>query len=347
MYELFDRVQHMVLGESVLFEEGRETVYLALPAERIVRCVNRMNGAEFTEGRDFAFDPERGALRRLPGSRLPLFPAALRYPKRENAIFFPAPGANALESGEKSPTGLCFYAEGAFFAGYQAEIDYVTSAALPEAESTAGKLPGLRRILDSGRPLCVAFVGDSITNGSNASARVGAPPYQPPYAGLVAQRLSAVFSQVRMNNSAVGGTASCSGVEQLEKCLSHMTPDVLFIAFGMNELLAPAENYRANLVKIMETATQANPAMEFVLVSPMCGNQDWKLTPPEKSRELSAVLRELAAAQGRSYASVNEFCSQMTHGKNFFDVTGNGVNHPNDFLHRVYAEAVWRALDLD
>ena len=34
----------------------------------------------------------------------------------------------------------------------------------------------------------------------------------------------------------------------------------------------------------------------------------------------------------------------MLERKNYLDLSGNGVNHPNDFLHRIYAMRVLEVL---
>ena len=78
----------------------------------------------------------------------------------------------------------------------------------------------------------------------------------------------------------------------------------------------------------------------------MSGNPEWDLTPAGKDTVFARKLRQIAENGGArlAYAPVNELWHALIAGKRFLDVTGNGVNHPNDYGHRIYAAAaasVW------
>ena len=235
--------------------------------------------------------------------------------------------------------GLIRFDRRDFFARHQLEIDYRTEAEIPEPPPLpAGKLPRFRR--DGVRR--VALIGDSITEGWNATGFIGVPPFQPPYAKLVAERLHAV----EMRNFAVGGTGCRHGVAHLDSWLNDFTPDLLFIAYGMNDLLSvPPAGFREAASQLAAIARRRNPAMEFVLIGSMPGNAQWANTPPAATR---ALARELAAVAENdpaiAFVDVGGHWERCFGNKKFLDLTGNGVNHPNDFGHRFYAGTVLAAL---
>lgn len=150
-----------------------------------------------------------------------------------------------------------------------------------------------------------------------------------------------------MVNGAVSGSGSASGVEHLEACCREFPPALLFIAYGMNDLShLSEEGFGRNISRIVDAGLAKNPDMEFVLVSQMSGNPEWDLTPAGKDTVFARKLRQIAEDGGArlAYAPVNELWHALTAGKRFLDVTGNGVNHPNDYGHRIYAAAaasVW------
>ena len=47
---------------------------------------------------------------------------------------------------------------------------------------------------------------------------------------------------------------------------------------------------------------------------------------------------------GVALADVTEVWTWMNRHKHFLDLTGNGLNHPNDFGHRLYAQCILQLL---
>ena len=58
------------------------------------------------------------------------------------------------------------------------------------------------------------------------------------------------------------------------------------------------------------------------------------------------MLREIAASlQGVAVAPVNEgFRTLEKRGKTYWELTGNCINHPNDFSIRIYAQTLLAAM---
>jgi hypothetical protein len=82
-----------------------------------------------------------------------------------------------------------------------------------------------------------------------------------------------------------------------------------------------------------------------MLVSFLPGHRFWTPTVPGNesayNREmLSLVLHDESVAM----ADVQTIWRQIADQKNFYDLTGNGVNHPNDYGHRIYASVLLEML---
>jgi len=85
--------------------------------------------------------------------------------------------------------------------------------------------------------------------------------------------------------------------------------------------------------------------VEVILVATMLGNDQWRHTPREMFPLYLDALKSLAgtndqSAPGIALADLTSLWTEMLKRKRDSDLTGNGVNHPSDFGHRVYASAV-------
>jgi lysophospholipase L1-like esterase len=203
-----------------------------------------------------------------------------------------------------------------------------------------GCLEKTMELLMNKKPLTVCYSGDSITVGANASERTEAPPFMPPWRKLVVQNLARYFgTELTDHNFAVGGKNTDYGVETAPE-LAEKDPDLVFIAFGMNDAhRRDIPGYTERIKTIMDTVLKTNPDAEFVLVSSMLGNADWASTPVEEFPGMRDALASLCG-ENAVLADCTEMWTDLLKVKKFHDLTGNGVNHPNDFGHRIYAQVI-------
>jgi hypothetical protein len=71
----------------------------------------------------------------------------------------------------------------------------------------------------------------------------------------------------------------------------------------------------------------------------MTANPAWQYAAPELYPAYLDAVRALRRP-GFAVADVTPPWTWIAGRKNYHDLTGNGVNHPNDFGHRLYAEAI-------
>ena len=118
-------------------------------------------------------------------------------------------------------------------------------------------------------------------------------------------------------------------------------PDLFLVAFGMNDASCgcPAADYRENIRQMAAAMRAARPECDIIGVATMTANPDWNCYAPAL---YPAYRDELLAlrAPGFAAADVTAVWSWIAGRKKFLDLAGNGVNHPNDFGHRLYADVV-------
>jgi hypothetical protein len=71
----------------------------------------------------------------------------------------------------------------------------------------------------------------------------------------------------------------------------------------------------------------------------MLGNRDWIRLNHEAFPQYRDALAGLCQ-EGIALADMTSIWTEFFKRKQDWDLTGNGVNHPNDFGHRVYAQVL-------
>jgi len=316
-------------------EDGPVVGRLAFPAEELIAVRSADGARELAPGKDFELGPDRRTLVFLPDARVPFVKAGDLYPA------LGSPDSYAHRAGD--PTRALMYHPGRWFHDRQFEVTYCRAAAewteAPPAVAEAG-LPRTLAKLRAGSPVTVVVAGDSIAAGGDASLLSDAPPRMPAFPELVAAALEQRYGgPVTLKNLAVGGTSVRDGVAAVPKYAAER-PDLLVVAFGMNDVgRRDPDWFRDETRKLVAGIREALPEVEVLLVSPMLGNPEWVHTP----REMFAAYRDALAGltgAGAAMADVTAAWEILSRHKNHLDMTGNGLNHPNDFGHRVYAQTV-------
>ena len=207
-------------------------------------------------------------------------------------------------------------------------------------------LPRTASLLQTRQPLRLLIFGDSISTGANASKTIGALPYQAPWFELLLEGLSDAYSTngITLHNTSVGGKTGLWGRETAKENAAQLCPDLCVIGFGMNDGSGnvPNAEFIARLKAIMATVRAENPLCEFILIATTLPNREVKGFFGTQETYLSPML---ALEQiGVCVADMTTVHRELLERKAFRDMTGNNVNHPNDFLSRVYAQVLLRTL---
>jgi len=312
-------------GESLFFVDrgdGVATARLLFDRVEQIELTTAAGDIVFDAARDFVVDSASGIISLIAGSRIPSATLEELYPADDPFVLI---------------------GDGAEFHRRQVAATYVH----PAGEWT-GYVPrfaraGLPRTiarLSAAQPLTICVTGDSISEGYNASGVTGAPPFQPPYAQLVYAELERAYgSCIDLRNFSVSGWTADDGAADVER-VGAARPDLAIVAYGMNDSgYAEAPHFSANIRAIVDGIRAASPDAEFVLVSPMLPNPRWSYPNIERFAAYRDALAGMCGP-GVALADLTTLWRDLLARKSVHDLTGNGINHPNDFGHRLYADVI-------
>jgi len=312
---------------------------LLYPAARIREVIRDLDGKRLVEGRDWTLQ-----------NGIVTFPATTEAPVQFGPEFFaapaPKPGAKPAPAAPRRTLRLEATDE-TWYRDRQVEITYDPASrdwSWPAPISTLAQLPRLARKFAAHEPIKIVHFGDSISFGHNASSIGAVPPYQPVWGELVAREIERRrgVSVLYLNHSHSGGTGQW-GALSADGLVAAEKPDLVILAFGMNDR-APARlaTYRANLEAIIDTVRASSPETEFLLVATMMNNpaQPTGSGPVLEIRDITLSI----ARPGIAFADVTTAEKVLLEHKDYLDLTGNGANHPNDFLIGVYAQRILEVL---
>lgn len=325
-------------SESVLFvrdgESGEARASVLFPIHSITSVRNSAGDITYTDGVDYSWSP---------GSREIVVPTGSRIvTHREQDLRRPA-NSQKYQLTHRDGNGEILFGAKLEYHQMQTCVTYRKANSdwpVRMAQFDPAVLPQTVRRLQNQQGLSVVLLGDSISTGCNASGWAEGPPYQPAWQDLVQQHLQAHYAtEVKLTNLAVGGTSTPWGITMIGQVV-EASPDLVILAFGMNDSAGrSAQEYGQNIAAMISQTRETLPSAEFLLVAPMLGNRDW----PRLNHKVFPQYRdELAKLQqpGIALADMTSVWHEFLKHKKDRDLTGNGVNHPNDFGHRVYAQIV-------
>jgi len=207
----------------------------------------------------------------------------------------------------------------------------------PRPKSQSEFLPRAIAKLKARKQLRLAAFGDSITLGTNVSGFLSTPPYLPVWPSLVAHKLG----NVKLFNVALGGASSQWAKDNAKDLVGSLKPDLVLIAFGMNDFwsLKP-KLFIENIKDAMDAIRSVHPATEFLLISSMKFDSDYTKEEPYVNN-LAGYAGELRSLCGKGVAffDMTELSQALYSAKSSKDLTTDPM-HPNDFLARCYAQGV-------
>ena len=334
----------IVEGETVLFikdsASGQAKASLLFPVTKILSVRNSANDVVYEQGRDYKWKP---------GSREIVLPAGSRIVSRTPEQLRRPAGSQKYRLTHRDGKGEILFGAKLEYAGMQTCITYQHAPnqwKFPVPKFDAKALPRSIHKLLNRQTLSIVVLGDSISTGLNSSRKGKAAPWQPGYPGLLQSHLQTRFrSSIKLTNLSVSGKDTAWALTQIDKVVKAK-PDLVILAFGMNDSAGrSAKDFKANTKLAVDRIRSALPNSEFILVAPMLGNRDWTALRHKLFPQYRVALQELCAAHGIALADVTSIWKGFLTLKKDWDQTGNGVNHPNDFGHRVYAQVIATLLD--
>lgn len=327
---------NVVHRESVLFVRDEATgvarASVLFPINKIISVEDPTGAISYTAGDDFSY---------VNGEREITVPGASRIVTKTAAEMRRPANSQQFRLTHRDGNGEILFGGKLEYHEMQTWITYSKATdrwpvAMPSFDATA--LPRTIDRLRKKQPVSIVLLGDSISTGCNASAWGNGAPFQPAYQDLLKLHLESHYkTPVKLTNLSVGGTSTPWGLTQIPEVVNR-NPDLIILAFGMNDSAGrSAEEYGQNIARMISTTRQQLKDAEFILIAPMLGNRDWTALQHDvfpKYRDQLASLCE----PGIAIADMTSVWQEFLARKKDHDLTGNGVNHPNDFGHRVYAQ---------
>ena len=347
------------MGESVVLA-GREPAKLAFrpaPGRAFQVRSTYLPGLKTTvvykPGIDYTVTPD-GQLRRTPKSRIPDYAT--------NDVY-----------GLKSFDHLAHpgYGNSRFFAYVDYSYASPWAAQPPPPGLGAEALAGVHAKLLAGKQVTLVAFGDSVTAGAESTAP------ELTYWARWARQLRGKYpkASIASLNSGVGGDLSDDGLARLDAAVIAKKPDLVIIAFGLNDFnrgpfeikldkwasrrakwarswakfrdLPPpvqtnrmerSEHFAMNLRAMVDRVKKETGA-DVILVSALQPNPNWKYGSGDMA-VFAAATESVAREKGCAYVDAFHAWEDFSGRKRPEDLLANNANHPNDFGHWIYLQAL-------
>ena len=117
----------------------------------------------------------------------------------------------------------------------------------------------------------------------------------------------------------------------------------------MNDAGNSPNNEKKAIKKIADKVYELKPEVELLLLATMIPNPEATNGWYGNQHRFEAVFEQLANSyveEGKScgVAKMTSMSQRILENKRFRDHTGNNINHPNDFLGRLYAQVVYQTV---
>lgn len=333
-----------VYFETVLFVGETDSAPLLYPIKEIIGVYNYGLQIEYKHGVDYEI--RDGKIYRLKGGNMPYMPID-EYYLEEQAQY----AIGIVNRKEKAPEGKKFFSFGEkdSYSKYQIAVSYRHDGK-NHIESPKGKSDKLKNFitkLKKGKA-DVVFYGDSITTGCNMS---GTPqggetaPYAEKFSVMVCRALQEKFNAVvGHRNTAVGGWSTVEGLNAFDEKVTNLPSDLMVLGFGMNDGHAEPKDYLDRTEQMVKLFKEKNPDGEVVLIATTLPNteSDWVRNHPLFAAELYKLEQKYPFVAVADMTDMHQ--KLLNTGKRYRDMTGNNVNHPNDFLGRIYAQVILKTI---
>lgn len=335
-----------MINETLMFVGESDVGVLLYKPDRIISVKNYVLDAEYAENVDY----------RIQGKKFFRLNDNISY-WREND-FYPLTfesyriGASKAICERLGGERFLKYGEGDTFTKKQIAITYAHSDCWegPVPQGKSEKFAEVIRKLKAGERCKFLFYGDSISTGCNASGTEqggNIPPYMPPFPDLICEYLRRKYhAEIELVNTSVGGMATKWGLENVDERVIAYAPDIVFIAFGMNDPATPRSVYKNMLKEMIEKIRKSLPSAEIMLVSSILPNNEadeyWCANQRFFHNDMAELEKEYSFVGSADVTVIQEYVLKA--GKRYRDMTANNINHPNDFGHRLYAQVILTTL---
>lgn len=221
------------------------------------------------------------------------------------------------------------------------------------------------------RPVCIAFLGDSVTQGSfelvrKSNGKIGGETdSKAVYHNQLREMIEFVFpgAPLHIINAGIGGETAAQGLGRLDRDVLLYKPDLCVVCFGLNDLgsgHSGLEKFRSALdvifTRLLDSGTEVifmSPNMvctEYSATSEMAGFQEFAnlLIDYQKNGVMDQFMdaaKALCAAKGVAYCDCYAIWRRLEQlGADTNALLSNGINHPVREMHALFAAELFRMI---
>jgi lysophospholipase L1-like esterase len=267
--------------------------------------------------------------------------STMPYLSEENLHGINMPEAFAFSTYQaKEPGEVILFTEGVGVIMNQIAVTYkhegtwagITPAYQPE------NLSHVLTKLENQEDITIVFNGDSILTGANASSVLGIDPYLDDFPTLFTNHIMDKYGvNVNMFNTSVGGTVSQFGRDNVDINVNNYDPDLVVIGYGMNDgsLGVNGLTYKENIEFMIRSIKARNSETDIIVIATIVANPD--SIQNQGQAAYLAELEDLQATYDFALLDMTSISQELFKTKRSVDILANNINHPSDFLVRIYA----------
>ena len=203
-------------------------------------------------------------------------------------------------------------------------------------------------------PITIVAFGDSVTHGALGNGIIN---YETVYWNLLKRKLNAVRNYVPVNviNAGIGGITAIDSLDRMDAQVLAHNPDLVIVAFGLNDVNRPLEQYTGALRTIFERLRERD--IETVLLTPnMLNTYVAEDTAPElkayaavtadyqtsgRMDEYMAAAVKTANECGVLVADVYSMWRELSKTTDTTLLLDNRINHPAAKMHELFADELF------
>lgn len=292
-----------------------------VPGSVIVRSTfkpDAPNSVIYKEDIDYTVDHSKGTITRTATSSIPDFSTNVLYGQK-NFDHTRFPG----------------YSNHSFFVW----VDYTTTNGRPfaKANNQTRFLKAARAKLTAGGPFRIVGYGDSITSGAEASSE------ETQFTAMYCKYLQAKYPKAKIDfeYAGISGYATGEGIGWWDKYMAGKQADLVLLGWGMNDHNrgnTEPDVYCSNLITLVGMI-RGRMTADVIIYSAFPPNHNWYHST--RRMNLYAQSAEQAAKDTKAaYANVYDTWAMVLKRKDQSSLLGNNINHPNDFGHWLYMQAL-------
>ncbi|NKI68973.1 hypothetical protein GN109_06035 [Collimonas pratensis] len=334
----------VINNEPILPLVAGQRFQLWKPAISVQSVKNPITGTVYVAGVDYALDVF-GNLFLPAGSAIPLAPGGAAYPYTavQNSQF-------ASQQQTKSGSPLRISED---FLAYQIHVSYTAAPInVPSCPAASNRPIAMLNMLGAGQPVAISLLGDSIGKEGSSSFEANYPPYQHGFfPQLVAYMTMKWPGQIYSRNQAIIGYDSYDVATYLGNFIADSSSNFMILEFGMNDGTPNRSkaDFKANLESVIKNVRANSPNTEFALIAGITSNPEWIDWAPRflEYRDAMLELSGQYGTKGQPVVCVIDVTSRWLDAltrKSYFDMTGDGANHPGDFGHTMYVQTLIQGL---